>query len=189
MTRIAAAALACALSTLPAAAPVAADEFTDTLDGALEAYRAGDYDAARDDLDYALKLLNDLKAAGLADFLPAAQPGWTRTENSETASLPIPMLGGGSTASASYTDGTAEFTLTLVANSPMISGMAAMMSGLATMGGGQTIRIQRETFQVTDGEIQGVVNGKVLVSISGDAPVEAKRAHLESMDLRALGAF
>jgi hypothetical protein len=57
------------------------------------------------------------------------------------------------------------------------------------MGGGQTFRIQRETFQVTDGEIQGVVNGKVLVSISGDAPVEAKRAHLESMDLRALGAF
>jgi hypothetical protein len=99
------------------------------------------------------------------------------------------MLGGGSTASASYTDGKSEFTLTLVANSPMISGMAAMMSGLATMGGGETFRIQRETFQVTDGEIQGVVNGKVLISISGDAPVEAKRAHLESMDLRALGAF
>jgi hypothetical protein len=133
--------------------------------------------------------MTDLKAAGLADFLPAALPGWTRTEDAETASLPFPMLGGGSTASASYTDGTDEFTITLVANSPMISGMAAMLSGLATMGGGKSIRVQRQQFQVTDTEIQGVVNGKVLVSISGDAPVEAKQAHLETMDLRALGDF
>jgi hypothetical protein len=188
MNRIAAAAFACALATLPAV--VAADEFTDTMDDALAAYRAGDYDAARDDLDYALKLLNDLKAAGLADFLPAAQPGWTRSEAADTAaSLPFPMLGGGSTASASYTDGTDAFTVTLVANSPMISGMAAMLSGLATMGGGRTIRVQRETFQINDDEIQGVVNGKVLVSISGDAAVEDKQAHLEAMDLRALGNF
>jgi hypothetical protein len=187
MNRIAAAAFACALATLPAV--VAADEFTDTMDDALAAYRAGDYDAARDDLDYALKLLNDLKAAGLADFLPAALPGWTRSENAETATMPIPMLGGGSTASASYTDGTDAFTVTLVANSPMISGMAAMLSGLATLGGGRTIRVQRETFQINDDEIQGVVNGKVLVSISGDAAVEDKQAHLEAMDLRALGNF
>ena len=42
--------------------------------------------------------------------------------------------------------GAEELTITLVANSPMVSGMAAMISGIAAIGGGKPIRIQRTEF-------------------------------------------
>ena len=76
-----------------------------------------------------------------------------------------------------------------MANSPMVSGVAAMITGMAAMGGGKPIRIQRTQFGVNDGEMQGVVDGDVLVSVSGDASVEDKTAHIEAMDLKALGDF
>ncbi|MBC7157047.1 MAG: hypothetical protein H5U20_05975, partial [Rhodobacteraceae bacterium] len=72
-----AAAAALALST-----PARADEITDTLQSALDAYQAGDIAFALQDLAYATQLLNALKAEGLATFLPPAPDGWTRTDNS-----------------------------------------------------------------------------------------------------------
>ena len=73
--------LSLALLPFLAFAPAAsADEFTDVIAGALEAYEKGDITVAREELDYAMKLLTDLKAQSLAGFLPAALPGWTRTE-------------------------------------------------------------------------------------------------------------
>jgi hypothetical protein len=99
------------------------------------------------------------------------------------------MLGGGTSAAATYRRDGEEFTLTLIANSPMVSGMAAMFSGMASMGGGRSLRIQRQTFSVSDGDVQGVVGGKVLVQAEGRAPVEDMQDHIEAMDLGALAAF
>jgi hypothetical protein len=62
------------------AAPVSADEFTETLESALKAYGEGDITGARQDLDYAAKLLTALKAEALAKFLPEPPAGWTRSE-------------------------------------------------------------------------------------------------------------
>ncbi len=181
------------LALLPclAFAPAAsADEFTDVVDGALEAYEQGDITVAREELDYAMKLLSDLKAQSLAGFLPEALPGWTRTEaDAEGGGMAMAMLGGGTTAAASYTDGSRELTITLMANSPMVSGVGAMITGMASLGGGKPIRIQRTQFGVNGDEMQGVVDGDVLVSVSGDASVEDKTAYLEAMDLKALGDF
>ena len=39
------------------------------------------------------------------------------------------------------------------------------------------------------GDLQGVVNGRVMVSVTGGASVEDKRAFLEAMDFGALGKF
>ena len=80
-------------------------------------------------------------------------------------------------------------TITLVANSPMVSGIAAMIGGMAAMGGGKPMRIQRTEFANNDGELQGVVNGKVMISVSGDATVEDKTAYLEAMDFKGLAEF
>ena len=183
--------LSLALLPFLAFAPAAsADEFTDVIAGALEAYEEGDITVAREELDYAMKLLTDLKAQSLAGFLPAALPGWTRSHaEAEGGGMAMAMLGGGTTAAATYTDGSQEMTITLMANSPMVSGVAAMITGMAAMGGGKPIRIQRTQFGVNDGEMQGVVDGDVLVSVSGDASVEDKTAHIEAMDLKALGDF
>jgi hypothetical protein len=171
------------------AAPVSADEFTETLESALKAYGEGDITGARQDLDYAAKLLTALKAEALAKFLPEPPAGWTRSEpgDSEAGGM-IAMLGGGTTASATYTRGGEEMTLTLVANSPMVSGMAAMVGGLAAMGG-KPLRIQRTEFTQDEGEIRGVIAGKVLVSVSGDAAVEDTTALLEALDVRCLAGF
>jgi hypothetical protein len=188
MQRIAASTLALALAALPAAA----DEFTDTLEGALKAYREGDIGGARADLDYAGKLLTSMKSEALAKLLPAAQPGWTReaaAEEDAGASGFMGMLGGGTSAAATYRKGAESLTITVVADSPMVSGLGAMISGMAGIGGGKPLRIQRTEFTSQDNALQGVVNGKVMVSVTGDASLEDKTAHLEAMDFQALGNF
>jgi hypothetical protein len=172
------------------ASPAAADEFTDTLEGALKAYREGDIGGAREDLDYAGKLLTAMKSEQLAKFLPPALPGWTRQEASEEeAGGMMAMFGGGTTAAASYTRGEEEVTITLVADSPMLSGIGAMISGMAGLAGGKPIRVQRTEFTDQDGTLQGMVNKRVMVAVSGDASVEDKTAFLEAMDFKALGDF
>ena len=173
------------------AAPVLADEVADTIEGALKAYRDGNVTAAREDLDYAVKLLGAMRAESLATLLPPALAGWTRAEaGADESGGMMAMLGGGTAASATYTkdDGT-ELKIDLVASSPMVSGIAAMVSSMGAMGGTKPLRIKRTEFVDSDGDLQGVVAGKVMVSASGDATAEEKKAYLETMDFDALAAF
>jgi hypothetical protein len=181
--------LAAAMVALALAQPTSADEFEAVLDSALEAYRAGEVSEAREDLQYALTMLGELEAKTLARHLPEPLEGWTRQVTDAQGGMPMAMLGGGTTAAATYRRGGEDFELTLIANSPMVSGMAAMFSYMASVGSGRSVRIQRQTFAISDDEIQGVVGGSVLVQASGRAPVEVMQAHLEAMDLRALGEF
>ena len=181
-----------AFLALTLAFPAAADEFTDTLEGALKAYREGDVAGARQDLDYAGKLLTAMKSETLEKLLPAPLAGWTREEASEEDSAAggfMGMLGGGTTASATYRKGTETATITLVADSPMLSGLGAMMSGMAGLVGGKPLRIQRTEFTEKDGALQGLVAEKVMVSVAGNATLEDKKAYLEAMDFKALGEF
>jgi hypothetical protein len=178
------------LALVLAAASAAADEFTDTLQSALKAYEEGDVDGASADLEYAGKLLTAMKAESLAGFLPAALPGWTRAEaDAAESSGFMGMLGGGSAAAATYTRGSDELTITLVANSPMVSGIGAMITGMGAMTGSKPIRVQRTEFSMNEGELQGVVDGAVMVSVGGNASVEDKTAYLEAMDFDALADF
>ena len=160
------------------------------MQSALDAYAEGDVTVAREELDYAMKLLDGMKAQGLAELLPPAQAGWTKAEEDdpESAGAAMAMFGGGTAAAATYTRGAESFTITLVADSPMVNGLGAMLTGMAGIGG-KPIRIQRTQFTMNEGELQGVVDDNVLVSVSGDAPIEAKTEHLEAMDFEALGDF
>ncbi len=167
-----------------------ADEFTDVLDSARSAYESGDIGVALEELSYASKLLQELKAASLSQLLPAPPDGWTREEVEAGAGAGLAMaFGGGSVASALYTDGSREVTITVVANSPMVSGLGAMITGMSSLSGGKPLRIQRTEFANADGELQGIAGGKVLISVSGDAPLEVKTALLERMDMNALADF
>lgn len=176
------------------ALPAAADDFTEALDAAREAYEAGDVGAATEELDYATSLLGSMKAEALAKFLPPPPAGWTRDpsggEEDQGAAAAMAMFGGGTTAMATYRKDGADLTITLVADSPMVTGLGAMLGGLANVGGGgKPIRIQRTQFAVNGEELQGVVDEKVMVSVGGSASIEDKTAFLEAMDLRALGDF
>ena len=166
--------------------PLSADEFEEVVGDALDAYREGDVTVAREELNYALGLLNQMKAEELAGHLPEPLEGWEREiEDAASGGMAMSMLGGGTAATAHYRRGDEDFTLSLMADSPMVSGMAAMFSGMASAGG-RSARIQRQQFTIAEGDVQGVVGGKVLVQATGNAPVEAMQAHIEAMDLGAL---
>ena len=170
--------------------PAAADEFTDTLESALKAYGEGDVKAAGEDLSYATKLLNSQKASALGRLLPPAPAGWTRTDdNTDDAAIGMAIFGGGTTVGATYSDGTDDVKISLMADSPMIGGMGAMISGLASVGGGKPLRINRVEFAQNDGELQGIVKDKVMVSVSGSAPIEKKTKLIEAMDFGALADY
>lgn len=185
--------LAAAAAMILLAAPAKADEIAETLRAALEAYEAGDVAVAREEAEYAVQLLAQAKAGGLGAFLPEAPAGWTREMGDASAGTGMmAMFGGGVTASATYLSPTGEDAeVQLVADSPMIAAMAAMFSSPAAMGAmGRVQRIKRINFAVDgDGEIKGMVGGKVMITVSGSASEADKIALIEAMDLAALASF
>ena len=80
MTRFKTIALATALC-VPLAAQ--ADEISDTLQAAIDAYTEGDIAYALEELDFARQKLMSLRAEAFQQFLPPAPDGWTREVETE----------------------------------------------------------------------------------------------------------
>lgn len=168
--------------------PAFADEIEDILQGALEAYRDGDAKLAKEEVEYALELLKSAEGKGLQALLPEPMDGWTMELTDDSQGFA--MLGGaGASAEYSNTAGDKYFNVT-IATSPQIAGtFGAMFGSIATMGAmGELIRIQREKFVISDGQIQGLVDKRIYVNFEGE-DIDAMRAHLESMDIKALKDF
>lgn len=182
--------LAAALAAIHLAAPAGADEVEDALEAALDAYRAGDMAVAQEEIDYAGALLSQMKAEGLAGFLPEAMEGWTR-EDGETQALGAAMFGGGMTAEARYVRDDRSVTIALMADNPMVAAMAGMFENAAALGSiGKVKRINRQKVVITpDGELQALVGRRIMVSIDGDAPIEDKEAYFAAIDAAALKEF
>jgi hypothetical protein len=181
MTRLASLAVALCI-----ALPAKADEVTDTLQSAIDAYSAGDIQYALEELDYARQKLLEMKTDSLGAFLPQAPDGWTRQVDTEmTAGLA--MMGGGVGAAAEYTapDG-ASATITLMADNAMVGSMAAMVANAAAMGM-KTERINRQQFAAQDGQMLALVGNRVLIQAEGD--LSAARMLLQSMDFEAMAGF
>ncbi|HUS53075.1 MAG TPA: hypothetical protein VMY41_03610 [Thermohalobaculum sp.] len=167
-----------------------ADEVEDALKMALEAYQAGDINAAKEEIDYAAQLVSQMKAAGLSGFLPDAQPGWTRDEDGSETQGNM-GFGGGMAASAKYTRDNDRIEIQLMADNQMVTAMAGMFNNAAMMGSlGQVKRIQRQKVVITkQGDLQAMISNRILVQITGRAPVEDKEAYFEALDLRGLQDF
>lgn len=172
------------------AAPALADDVEDSLNAALEAYRAGDFVTARDEAEFAVTLLGQMKAQDLGGYLPEPLEGWTRDEGADQA-MAAQMFGGGLVSSATYTDGSDEVTVTFAADSPMVTAMSAMFGNAAAMGAmGQVMRVGKHRAIVTpEGEIQSLIDRRILVTVSGSAPAETLQAFFEAIDLDALAEF
>ena len=174
------------------AAPAAADEIEEALEFALEAYRAGDITMAKEEADFAAQLLAQKKAAALGDFLPEALPGWTRLDDDRGG-----QAGGfgGMTANTTYVreqEGNRDrVEVQLAANSQMVTAMAGMFANPALMGSmGEMRRIGRQKVLITkQNELQALVDNRIMVNISGPAPIEDKEAYFSAIDLRALEDF
>ena len=170
-----------------AAGTAKADEFTETIEAAMEAYEAGDIKAAKEEIDFAAQLLGQMKAEGLSGFLPEALDGWER-EVGDTQSMAA--LGGGQMASAIYRKDGETVEIQLMAGNQMVTAMGAMFSNPVLMGAaGKVKRINRQNVVITkQGEIQTLIN-QVMVQISGSADVDAKEAYFGEMDVKGLEAF
>ena len=170
-------------------APAQADDVEDALEMALEAYRAGDLAVAKEEIDFAAQLIAQKKAAALADYLPEPLPGWERMDDGGGGQAG--MFGGGMSASATYTRDRDRVEVQFMANNQMVTAMAGMFGNAAMMGSmGEVKRINRQKVVITQaGELQTLVDNRIFITISGNAPVEDKEAYFEAIDLRALEDF
>jgi hypothetical protein len=167
-----------------------ADEIENSLQMALEAYQAGDINAAKEEIDYASQLIAQMKAAGLSEFLPEALPDWARAEDEQGGQASL-AFGGGMSASANYKRGQDQIEIQLMADNQMVSAMAGMFGNAAMLGSmGQVKRIKRQKVVITQsGELQAMINNRIYVQISGRAPVEDKEAYFAALDIRGLQDF
>ena len=170
------------------ALPAQADEVEETIEAALEAYRAGDIKAAKEEIDFVSQLLGQLKAEGLKGFLPEPMDGWTREDN-ETQN--VAAFGGGQMASARYSNGSDDVEIQLMADNQMVTAMAAMFGNATLMGAMGTVkRINRQKLVLTnEGEVQSLINNRIMVQITGSADADTKLAYFEALDMDGLKDF
>jgi hypothetical protein len=183
-----AAALSLAVSPLPALAESHEDEILATLQSAMTAYEDGDIQYALEELAYAQQLLNGLVAEGLQGYLPAPLDGWTMTIDNEAAQG-MAFMGGGTIARGDYSGPGASFSITLMADNPMVTSMGAMLGNAQMMAAmGPIVRVNRQSFLNQDGDLSALIGNRILVQAeNGDTDVMVQ--HLEQMDFREMMMF
>jgi len=176
-----------AVALLAMTNPALADEVIDTLSSALQAYEAGDIENALQELDYARQLLRDMSTKALTGFLPDPPAGWTREVSDSDISTGLVFFGGGTGAEAIYSDGTDQFTLTIMADNPMVAGFAGMIANAGLMGM-KMRRVGTEMFYDTDGQLSALIDKRILIQAEGADP-EVMAPILERIDFKALEGF
>lgn len=178
------------LTTAMTGLPASADDVEESIEAALDAYRAGDIDTAKDELDFAAELLGQIKAEALGAYLPAPLPGWERQETEQDA-RGMAAFGGGQMAAATYTRDDRTVEVRLMADNAMVSAMAGMLSSPALMGAmGQIQWIGGNRAVLTpEGDLQALIDERILVQIGGTADSAAKTAYFEALDTDALKEF
>lgn len=173
-------------TALSLTAPASADEITDTIQSALEAYNSGDTTYALEELNFAIQQINALKKDSLVGFLPEPLEGWTREIDDQLASGMV-AFGGGVGASAEYSSEGSDFKVTYMADNPMVASMAGMLANPA-LTGGKLVRVGRQKFVAQDGQFMALVGNRVLIQVEGD-DADAITAHLETVDFKAMAGF
>jgi len=168
------------------AAPLAADEITDTLQSAINAYEEGDVAYALEELEYAKQQMLALKTDALSGYLPPAPDGWSREVNSDM-NAGLAMMGGGVGAEAEYSNGDQSFTLMIMADNPMVGAMAGMF-GNAHLMGATIVRVGRQKYMNQDGQMSTLVDHRILIQAEGADP-DTMMPVLEAIDYKALSDF
>jgi hypothetical protein len=148
--------------------PSNADTIADALQAAVDAYEAGDLATTSEQLTIASTGVSSKRSEELAAFLPEAPDGWTRTVNPDFASS-LAMLGGGSGVETVYSDASGgAFTLTVIADSPMVSSLLPMFADetvLAAMG--KVIDVPGAKILDQDQSLMAVIGERMMVQASG----------------------
>ena len=194
MNRLATVALA--VSLVLAGFAAAADDVLDSIGEGVQAYKDGNFQEAVSSLEFAMGLIRDLQVASLADALPGDILGYT-SEDVEGSSMPAAFMGGGMSVTRRYKKSPSAVTITLVANSPMLSSMSMMMGAMAQAPNTKRVRIKgnKGTLKWEAARRYGEVNlmllNSMLVKIEGsqvDGP-EVLEQFAEAVDYKKLKLF
>ena len=169
-----------------------ADDFSETLDNARQAYEEGDISGAKEELEYATQLLGQMRSKALQSFLPEALDGWDRKDSkSQSSNGGIAMLGGGTTAEAKYQNGKDRVTVSIIADSPMVQGMGMVFSrmGMAGASGGEMKRINRQKVMVKKNSLMTMIDKRIIVEVKGRSSMEDKEAYFKQIDFKGLKSF
>lgn len=160
-----------ALTLAAVLAPLHADDVTDNLATAKEAYEDGRITQAITALDTAGQFLRQKKAELVAQLLPDAPKGWEASEP-ETETAGASFLGGGVTVQRGYTRGTSSVTIKIMSDSPLVQ--AAMAFANPAFGGVKMETIQNQPVAVdfekgaSNGSIKATIEARYLLEIAGD---------------------
>ena len=182
--------IAALLLSVAAVSGAHADDVTDQINEALKAYQSHDTQAAIAALDAASNLLRQSRADGLKRLLPPLPPGWT-ADAAEATAVSVAILGGGITASRAYHNGDQRVEVQIVADSPMLQTVAALIgSPLGSFGGMKTVVIggRRMTYSDSDRSYMTLVADKVIVRIEGnaDTPDPTLKSFIAIIDFAAI---
>lgn len=171
-----------------------ADEVTDSIQEATDAYAKGDNAKAIESLNYAVQLIQQAKAKNLEQLLPAPLSGWT-AEKAESTAVGAAMFGGGITVEKRYTKGDSSINIQLVTDSPMLQGMMALFSNpmFATSAGGKLEKVAGQkvisTYDANNqsGEYQFAVANKYMITLKGEkVSAEEMKAYAEGIDFKKM---
>lgn len=181
---------------LLAVLPVRADDVTDNIDAAKSAYKSGRYTEAITALDTANQFIRQKKVEVVAQLLPDAPQGWEAAEP-ETEAAAASILGGGVTATRSYTRDEAGVSIKIQSDS-IVMQYAMLLSNpmmLAASGAkmetinGQAVAL---SFDKDDhsGTIKAVVDNRYYIEIEGSGvAVDDLRAFAKAFPFAKLTAL
>jgi hypothetical protein len=164
-----------------ALSPVAlrADEIEDAINSALKLYKEGKLSEATTGLQNAVNLLGEKRGTSLSSALPDEIKGW---KGGKIESASLAALGGGNTIERDYRKDEKKATVSIAADSPMLSQVSSFLSNPA-LGGLLGIK-QKKVGDLTamvhakEGLLQMVVNNRFLVQIQGKKLTEEELADL-----------
>jgi hypothetical protein len=177
------------LAVVAGALAARADDVSDQIDKAGAAWRAHDGQGALAALEAAANLLRQARAEALKTLLPLPPAGWTASPP-ETSVVSAEMLGGGISASRTYNNGAQRVQVQITTDSPMLQGMAALISSpLASASGVKTEVIggRPMSYTASDNGFMTLVNGKIIIKVNGntDTPEPALRSFVTAIDFAA----
>lgn len=170
--------------------PAQADEISDTIREALEAYEAENVSGATQSLNYAIQLINQMNSDRFAQLLPAPLAGW-QADEIESESAGMAMFGGGMQVARSYTGGSGDIRVEMLGDSPILGQFIGIFANPAMMSAmGKPVRVGGQNgLEDQDGKLTFVVANRFLVTIEGGASRDDKLAYANAIDFNALSRF
>ncbi len=182
---------------LTLAAPTRADEVTDQLDAARQAYEAGQLHSAADTLNFVVAKIKEQMTAGLLKLLPEPLAGWQADPaQSESAGL-ASMIVGTNLGRRYFREDGAEVNLNVTADSPLLPMLTMFLSSPFMMQADPntkpyTIKGQRGIIkhdaQTNEHEVTLMIGNRILIQGKGTGMADgtAVQQYIEALDLDAI---